>query len=175
MLQRLFTSLYIALSVASISPVSAVPHQTAMLQSNPTAELPKYYEKSSLGGIKFEMTEQQLLKLYGKPLKRTIIKTLECGEYPKTSVFYTYRNIKVELVEVKGVGIVTMAETTNRRYLTDKGIRVGDSIKKAQAAYADLQRYPSGSTWTSENFLYLMKTNKREIITEISLGYNSGC
>jgi hypothetical protein len=172
MFQKLFMPFCVALSIISNIPVWATPDQVSLMQSTPTTEPEKLYKKSSLGGIKFEMTEQQLQRLYGKPLKRKVLKTLECGEAPITQIFYTYKNINVELTEVDKIGIVTVAKTTNRRYRTDKGIRVGDSIKKAQAAHPDLERYVLSNNWSSENSFYLMKTNGRGIITELHLGYS---
>jgi hypothetical protein len=172
MFQKLFSPFCVALTILSASSVWAIPDQASLLQSTPKPEPEKFYKKSSLGGIKFEMTEQQLQRLYGKPLKRKVSQTLQCGELPVTQIFYTYKNINVELTEVNKIGLVTIAETTNRRYLTHKGIRVGDSIKKAQAAHPDLSRFGVSNSWTSEDFFYLMKTNNRGIITRLYLGYN---
>jgi hypothetical protein len=172
MFHKLFSPFCVALTILSASSVWAIPDQASLLQSTPKPEPEKFYKKSSLGGIKFEMTEQQLQKLYGRPLKRKVLKTLECGEAPITQIFYTYKNINVELTEVDKIGIVTIAKTTDRRYRTDKGIRVGDSIKKAQAAHPDLERYLLSNNWSSENSFYLMKTNGRGIITELHLGYS---
>jgi type II secretory pathway component PulK len=177
MFQRLFTSLCLALSVASISPVYAAPHQAAMLQSQSTNASLK---NSSLGGIKFSMSERQVQQLIGKPRKRQQSKVEQCGEPPTTRVLYTYKNLEVELEGDQGKFGVTEVKTTDRRFRTNKGIRVGDSIKKAQAAdptLIDPSLTTSGAdnVWASGETMFLMETNKRGIITSISLGYNSGC
>jgi hypothetical protein len=171
MFQRFFTSLFIALSVASISPVYAAPHQTAMLQSESAYSL---RQTSSLGGIKFELSERQVYKILGKPLKREQSKLEQCGEPAATYVFYNYRNSEVELGEYQGKIGVKSFKTTDRRFRTNKGIRVGDSIKKAQSADPSLQK-ANGDTWISSETWFLMETNKKGIITSISLGYESGC
>jgi hypothetical protein len=182
MFQRLFTSLCIALSVASISPVYAAPHQTAMLQSEfPASPSPN----SSLGGIKFNMSERQVQRILGKPRKREQSRLEQCGEPAANYVFYTYKNLQVELNEHQGKTFVGKVITTDRRFRTNKGIRVGDSIKKAQAAdrtLAKVDRSDSNDpedkkfdTWTSGETMFLMTANKRGIITSISLGYESGC
>jgi hypothetical protein len=182
MFQRLFTSLCIALSIASISPVYAAPHQTAMLQSESTAPS---FQNSSLAGIKFSMSERQVQRIIGKPRKREQTKLEQCGEPAATQVFYTYKNLQVELREQQGGIGVAQVTTTDRRFRTNKGIRVGDSIKKAQAADSTLAKVDRSDsndpkdkkfdTWTSGETMFLMTTNKRGIITSISLGYESGC
>jgi hypothetical protein len=172
MFQRLFTSLCIALSVASISPVYAAPHQTAMLQTGSTAVS---FKNSSLGGLKFDMSERQVQQLMGKPRKREQSKLEQCGEPAATRVSYTYKNLQVELGEDQGKVGVTIVKTTDRRFRTNKGIRVGDSIKKAQVADPSLIKVDNANTWVSDKTMFLMETNKRGIITSISLGYESGC
>jgi hypothetical protein len=172
MFQRLLASFCIALSVASISPVYAAPHQTAMLQSTSTDS---YRKTSSLGGIKFEMSERQVYKILGKPLKRERLRLEQCGEPAATYIYYTYKNSEVELSEYQGKIGVKSVKTTDRRFRTNKGIRVGDSIKKAQAADPSLQKSGNdGNLISVENF-FLMETNKQGKITSISLGYESGC
>lgn len=180
MFQRLFTSVCIALSVASISPVYAAPHQTAMLQAKPSP-----LKNASLGGIKFNMSEREVQRIMGKPTKRKQSKLEQCGEPAVTYVYYTYKNFQVELSEQEEEGgiVVKTVITTDRRFRTNKGIRVGDSIKKAQVAdptLAKVDRSGSGDAdykkfdiWASPDFL--IETNKRGIITSISLGYESGC
>ncbi len=173
MFQQFLTSLCLALSIVSISPVYAQQHQSALLQAESTYSLSR--KTSSLGGVKFYMSERQVYKIIGKPLKREKLKLEQCGEPLSTYVFYTYKNSQIQLSEEQGKIGVTTFKTSDRRFLTNKGIRVGDSIKKAQAADPSLEKAGNDGMWISPETLFLMETNRQGKITSISLGYESGC
>jgi hypothetical protein len=176
MLQRFFTIVCVVLSVSSISPVYA--EVSAPKGDGLSSEEIKISSKNSaIGGIKLDMSGQQVRRILGKPLKRKRIRAASCGEAPTTTLYDTYKNIKVELGESDDKKTyVHSIETTSRFYHTDKGIRVGDSIAKAKVAYPTLQESSNNDgMWFSYQTLFAVATNKQGIITKITLGFDSGC
>jgi hypothetical protein len=173
MFQRFLTIVCVVLSVSSISPVYAEV-STPKDDGVSADEVEISSKNSSIGGIKRGMLEQQVRRILGKPVKRQRVKTAYCGD-PIVLVNYTYKNMKIELYEEAGTTKVNKIEISNRFYRTDKGIRVGDSIKKAKAAYPTLNVAEDSDTWYSAQTWFAITANKQGIITKIALGYDSGC
>jgi hypothetical protein len=176
MLQRFLTIVCVVLSVSSISPVYAevsTPKGDVLLADEAAID----FKNSSIGGIKPYMSERQVRRILGKPSTRKRIRASSCGEAPTTTIYYTYKNIKIELGENDDkTTSVSSIETTSRSYRTDKGIRVGDSITKAKAVYATLQESSNNDgMWFSPQLSLAIATNKQGIITKITLGYETGC
>lgn len=161
----------VVLSVSAISPVYAEVIASDGLSAEEVAISSK---NSAIGGIKQGMSEQQVQRILGKPIKRQRVKTPYCGE-DVVFIYYTYRNTKVQLFEDAGTTKVDMVEVSNRFYRTDKGIRVGDSIEKAKTAYPTLKRAEDSNTWYSTQTWFAITANKQGKITKISLGYEMGC
>jgi hypothetical protein len=84
-----------------------------------------------IGGIKLKMTEQEVLKKLGKP--QEISREQLCYG---VVVRLTYPGITVDLEEKGQKKDVTRISTTDRRYGTDRGVKPGDPIEKAEKAYA---------------------------------------
>jgi hypothetical protein len=171
MLQRFLTIVCVVLSVSAISPVYAEVIAGDGLSAE---EVTISSKNSAIGGIKQGMSEQQVQRILGKPIKRQRVKTPYCGE-EMVFIYYTYRNIKIQLFEDAGTTKVDIIEVSNRFYRTDKGIRVGDSIKKAKTAYPTLKAAEDSNTWYSMQPWFAITANKQGKITKIALGYEMGC
>jgi hypothetical protein len=131
-------------------------------------------KNSSIGGIKLFMPEQQLPRILGKPLKRQHLKISQCGG-TTVVLHYFYKNTKILLYKERGINLAGYIVTSNPLYRTDKGIRVGDSINKAKAADPTLEAAVDSDTfWYSTQTSFTFTTNKKGIISEISLDERLG-
>jgi hypothetical protein len=171
MFQRFLTIACLVFTASTISPAYADGQRIDGLSWE---QVETGSQNSSIGGIKRGMSEQQVRSILGKPVKRQRVKTIYCGD-PIVLIYYTYKNIKIELYEEAGTTKVDQIEMINRFYRTDKGIRVGDSITKAQAAYPTLKKSEDSNTWYSLQTWFAITANKQGIITKIVLGYETGC
>jgi hypothetical protein len=161
--------------MALVYPVSAGSTQILLMQS--AGKKTNSVQQSSIGGVNRSMSAVQVQRLLGKPLQRRRLKTVYCGD-PLVTLSYTYRDLQVELYEDHGKFIVDEVTTTGRRYRSDKGIRVGDSIEKAKAAYPSLHlsARDGSKDWFSIDSQLLMTVNDRGEITKIKLGaLDSSC
>jgi hypothetical protein len=176
MLLRSISSVFVVVTIAAMSPAYADPDRTALLQSESISEINRIFKNSSLGGIKVGMSEQQVRRILGRPLKIRRSQYGQCGDDATKHVEYIYRNLRVYFNQADPtaqIKVETIA-TTDRRYQTDKGIRVGDAISTAKAAYPNLELTPRG-TWLTNTSRYDLKIDKQGKITEIVLGYSDGC
>jgi hypothetical protein len=169
MLQRFLTIVCVVLSVSSISPVYALKGDGLSAD-----EVAISSANSSIGGIKLGMSEQQVQRILGKPVKRQRLKTIYCGD-TIVSIYYTYKNMKIELYEEAGTTKVDRIEVISRFHLTDKGIRVGDSMVKARTAYPNLLVAEESGISYSPQTRFAITANKQGQITKIVLGYETGC
>jgi hypothetical protein len=154
-------------TTVTIIPPNAVD-RSSWLQTEITAN---NFQKSSLGGIRLNMTEQQVRLKLGKPLKRIV--GHECAD--EEIVDLNYKDIKVGLFKHGAEFLVDRVETTSSRYRTDRNIRVGSSIDRAKAAYPSLRLNEYSHRWMSYNSQFDMDLNDRGKIVKISLGINTGC
>jgi hypothetical protein len=124
-------------------------------------------KNSSIGGIKRNMTETQVRSILGKPLsrqKRTI------NDYCIFKIHYNYKNLKIEFEKANGQMVVARLVITSRFYRTDQGIRVGDSLAKAQQIYPTLKRLgDSKNIWDSGLTAFGLTVNQQGKITKIEL------
>jgi hypothetical protein len=96
-------------------------------------------EQISIGGIKLGMRERDFIKILGKPKSRTIKYDDVCyGSYITT---WKYNNLEIEGLSSTNnpsQSQVHQIITSSSRYPTEKGVKVGDNISKAQKAYSNL-------------------------------------
>jgi hypothetical protein len=168
-LQRLLTFICVATICSSAAVVGAEFDQPQILQA---AKNIVDSRKSSLGGIRFGLSEKQVMRQFGKPQNRKI--GMNCGDQ---TIKLTYKNIAMLLFIDAEKSQVFKIETASRLYRTDQGIRVGDSIEKAKAAYPSLLLVAANGSkdWISLESQFLMTVNDQGKITKILMGVNSDC
>jgi hypothetical protein len=130
-------------------------------------------QKSSIGGIRFMMTERQVKQILGQPIERIV--GHECGT--EEIVDLNYKDIRIGLYKHGTKFLVYRVETNSSRYRTDRNIRVGSSIDRAKAAYPSLilNKYSHFPSWRSYNSHFDIDLNDRGKIVKIYLGINTGC
>jgi hypothetical protein len=168
-LAQFLISIYLSNTSIATDAVQLNFNRSEALAAKPT----NASERSSIGGIRLKMTEQQVQKMLGKPHDRIV--GYECGN--DEIVNLNYRDIKVKLYNDGGKFLVIRVETNNRKYLTNRGIRVGNSIDRAQATDPSLilNEYAQTPLWRSFNAQFDMHTNDRGKITKLVLGIETGC
>jgi hypothetical protein len=172
--QRLLALSFIAITVLSAQQVSADAYPSLLVQANNSDS--DGYRKSTLGGMnRWTTTEKQVRRILGKPLKKTV--RFECGNDEIAEL--VYKDIKVNLYRKGKNFVVYQVITTSPKYVTDKGIRVGNSIEQAKAAYPSLilnEFYNKDRPrWMSFKSQFEFDINDRGEITEIVLGINTSC
>lgn len=94
--------------------------------------------KISIGGIKLGMREKDIVEILGEPKSRTINYDDACyGAYITT---WKYDGLDIEglsNVDNSSQSEVYLINAYNSNYPTEKKIRIGDSITKAQKAYSN--------------------------------------
>lgn len=122
----------------------------------------------SIGGVRIRMTESQVRSIWGRSVNRSEIR-LAC----LTGFSITYSQSEVVLEKRKGnIFSVFAIKTKNRKWKTEKGIKVGDSISQAKKVY---RIKGSGyNKWHVENSSYRpgnleFTTDSNQKITEIDL------
>jgi hypothetical protein len=173
--QRLLALSCIAtITILSAQQVAADAYPSLLVRANNSDS--DGYRKSTLGGMnRWTTTEKQVRRILGKPLKKTV--RFECGNDEIAEL--VYKDIKVKLYRKGKNFVVSQVITTSPKYVTDKGIRVGDSIEQAKAAYPSLilnEFYNKDRPrWMSFKSQFEFDINNRGEITEIVLGLNTGC
>ncbi|NJN12494.1 MAG: hypothetical protein HC815_32870 [Richelia sp. RM1_1_1] len=95
--------------------------------------------KISIGGIKLGMQEKELIQKLGKPKSRTI--KYDDGCYNSYVTTWKYDGLEITGLSDTNNPSQSRVEsmfTFSSRYPTEKGIKVGDNISKAQKAYFNL-------------------------------------
>jgi hypothetical protein len=72
--------------------------------------------------------------------------TINQCSYPITQIYYNYKNLEIEFEQENGQIVMARLATISRFYHADRGIRVGDSLAKAQVAYPTLCKQSLGKT-----------------------------
>jgi hypothetical protein len=127
----------------------------------------------SIGGVRIRMTESQVNSIWGKPLSRSKVE-LACFSgfsfaYPQGEIsFESRRNNRFTVFSIV---------TKNRKWKTEKGVKIGDDISKAKKLYSitsngyskksDTEWHVENSTNRPGNLKF--KTNRNQKITAIYL------
>jgi hypothetical protein len=136
---------------------------------------PQKARQSSIGGIPLGATVKQVLRQLGQPNRKEM--GMNCGF---ETIALSYPDIEVLFFTDKETPKVFRVETSSPRYRTNKGIRVGDSIEKAQSAdpSLSLDAVSAGGVyrnWRSFKTQFGLTVNSRGKIIEILMGINSDC
>jgi hypothetical protein len=130
-----------------------------------TNNIPNPY---SIGGVRIRMTESQVRSIWGKSVNRSEIR-LAC----LTGFSITYSQSEVVLEKRKGnIFSVFAIKTKNRKWKTEKGIKVGDSIYQAKKVYrikgsGSKEWYVENSNYRPGNLKFTTDSNQK--ITKIDL------
>jgi hypothetical protein len=90
---------------------------------------------TSIGGLKIGMSENEVIKKLGAPKSRKVAPN---GCTGTNDITLKYSNLDLYILEGANKtdkSYLTAITATNSRYATNKGIRVGDSIRKVIEAY----------------------------------------
>ncbi len=110
---------------------------------------------TSIGVLKIGMSENEVIKKLGAPKSRKVAPN---GCTGSNDITLKYANLELYILEGTNKtdkSYLTAITTTNSRYVTNKGIRVGDSIGKAEKAYM-------ASAITGEKGLYLSLADRTQ-------------
>jgi outer membrane protein assembly factor BamE (lipoprotein component of BamABCDE complex) len=91
--------------------------------------------KVSIGGLKQGMSETQVINIIGFPKSRETYFS-ECNQVYYISLEYNKTLVTLYVDSKTSKGYLSTIKTTDPRYATNKGIKVGDSINKAEKAYS---------------------------------------
>jgi hypothetical protein len=103
------------------------------------------YSKIGIGGINLSMSEANVKKILGKPIK---VKNSDSPAVGKVRNL-TYKDISIDLVEdvnKKGIYSVFKVNTKSSKYLTPNSIRVGDTYAKVIKIYGKTTESKQGKT-----------------------------
>jgi hypothetical protein len=149
-----FLAVAIPLFISSTS--STIP-----LSNPPTAKLALSQKGSitlsntSIGGLKIGMSENEVIKKLGAPKSRKV----EPNECTGTNdITLKYNNLDLYLLRGSrktNKSYLVSITTNNSRYVTNKGIRVGDLMSKAEKTY-------SKTALTGEKGLYLSLADSKQ-------------
>jgi hypothetical protein len=129
--------------------------------------------KISIGGIKLGMKEIDIIKKLGKPKSRTTKYDDVC--YSSYITTWKYNGLEIEGLSTSNntsISEVHKITTSSSSYPTEKGVKVGDSISKAQKAYSALSSKKSENNLSYSNDAYgglVFSSNKQSVIREIIL------
>jgi hypothetical protein len=133
--------------------------------------------KISIGGIKLGMKEKDIIKILGKPKSRAIRYDDVC--YSSYITTWKYNGLEIEGLSTTNnpsQSQVHLIDTFSSRYSTEKGVKVGDSVGKAQKAYSNLlSKFERGEEF--DNLAYsndaygglVFSSNKQRVIRNIRL------
>ena len=129
--------------------------------------------KISIGGIKLGMKENEIIKQFGKPKSRTTKYDDVCyGAYITT---WKYNGLEIEGLSTSNnasISEVHQIATSSLSYPTEKGVKVGEGISKAQKAYSAFSSRFSENNLAYSNDAYgglVFSSNKQRVIREIRL------
>jgi hypothetical protein len=127
----------------------------------------------SIGGVRIRMTESQVRSIWGKPLSRSKVE-LAC--FSGFSFAYPQGEISFESRGNNRFTVFSIA-TRNRKWKTEKGVKIGDDISKAKKLYpieSNGYSKKSDAEWYVKNPTYRpgtlrFRTNENQKITAIDL------
>jgi hypothetical protein len=130
---------------------------------------------TSIGGLKIGMSEREVIKKLGVPKSRKIAPN---GCTGTNDISLEYSNLDLYIIEgakKTDRSYLISITTTNSRYGTNKGIRVGDSIGKAEKVYkkvaatAEKGRYLSLAALKDNECALTFSSENGKTVSEISL------
>ena len=119
-------------ATSSAIPLSNTPLEK--LASNKKGHIT--LSNTSIGGLKIGMSESEVIKKLGAPKSRRIAAN---GCTGTDDITLEYNNLDIYLLggsDKTSKSYLSSITTTNSRYITNKGIRVGDLMSKAEKAYS---------------------------------------
>jgi hypothetical protein len=122
---------------------------------------------TSIGGLKIGMSENEVIKKLGAPKSRQVEPN---GCTGTNDITLKYANLDLYILEGANKtdkSYLTAITTTNSRYVTNKEIRVGDLMRKAEKAY-------SKSAVTGEKGLYLSLADLKQNECAITFSSSNG-
>jgi hypothetical protein len=133
----------------------------------------------SIGGVRIQMTEKQVLNLLGKPSSRSTGRIL-CGDNRFIQLNYPRGKIILEEYIAKNNFYVITVETKVRGWSTEKVIKVGDNISKAKNLYSFGAGKIYGGEWQVQRKInrpgiLRFKTNSQQKIISIDLESSYDC
>ncbi|MBD2198442.1 MULTISPECIES: hypothetical protein [Calothrix] len=141
----------------SLAIATATISLTGFIQSPVDANIPAKYqiaqnphqvkgitiERLGIGGVKLDMSEAQVRKILGKPVK------VENQFMPAIGKVRTlkYRGISIDLAEdfPENKFTVYQIKATSNKYATLDGVKVGDSPSKITRTYGNTDAYKEGN------------------------------
>lgn len=133
----------------------------------------------SIGGVRIQMTEKQVLNLLGKPPNRSTGKSF-CGLNRFIELNYSQGKIVFEESTRKNNFYVITIVTKTHKWATEKGIKVGDNISKAKKLYTFTETKRYGGEWhvkgkINRPGILTFKTNAQSEIVAVHLVSSYGC
>jgi hypothetical protein len=122
---------------------------------------------TSIGGLKIGMSENEVIKKLGVPKSRQVEPN---GCTGTNDITLKYANLDLYILEGANKtdkSYLTAITTTNSRYITNQGIRVGNLMRKAEKAYTT-------SAVTGEKGLYLSLADRQQNECAITFSSNNG-
>jgi hypothetical protein len=119
---------------------------------------------TAIGGLKIGMSESEVIKKLGAPKSRQVSAN---GCTGTDDIALKYNSLDIYLLggaDKTSKSYLTAITTSNSRYITSKGIRVGDLMSKAEKAY-------SKTAITSEKGRYLSLVDLKQ--NECALAFSS--
>jgi hypothetical protein len=143
---------------------SAIPRSDISLKLALNQNGSMVLKNTSIGGLKIGMSEKEVLKKLGTPRSRKIAPNQCTGT---NDITLKYSNLELYLLEGSNKtsqSYLSAITTNNSRYITNKGIRVGDLMSKAEQAYSKVAT-------TNEKGLYLSLADRKQ--NECALTFSS--
>jgi maltose-binding protein MalE len=179
MFQKIVLSICVGILLATTPTVvdANKSHSYSNYVSNKSSKNAIDVSKISIGSIKLGMKEKDITKILGKPKSKTIKYDDVCyGSYITT---WKYNELEIEGLSTtnnSNKSQVHMIITSTSRYPTERGVKVGDNISKAQKAYSNLlSKFERGEGF--DNLAYsndaygglVFSSNKQRVIRKIRL------
>jgi hypothetical protein len=142
----------------ALTVIDRYPHK--MLNLAATQKKSYSLSRFSIGGVVVEMSPAQVIKKFGKPLS---IKEFT-GCVSTTTLKYKRTNVSIDSANWS-------ISTTDPRYRTDQGVRVGDSISKARRIY-NLLISPVPNQ--KPGILEYTETGKQNLQIDLRFGHQNG-
>jgi hypothetical protein len=169
-LLALTITLLIGSASSAISLANLHPSKLALSQKGSIV-----LSDTSIGGLKIGMSEREVIKKLGAPKSRKIAPN---GCTGTNDISLEYSNLDLYIIEgakKTDRSYLISITTTNSRYATNKRIRVGDSIGKAEKVYnkvaatGEKGRYLSLAALKDNECALTFSSKNSKTVSEISL------